>query len=195
MENNLLCTMQLRMDEIVVNDKPKFLTHKPTENDHCICIPDSGEILRIPSEIKSVTSYVSARKPLQSEYDDDNSTRFELTLENPEWDPNSTDFAQLEQRYFDGLGRFKEVGDKERRRVYSISQNSLIFKLESHANQPSQSDVVLAEISPTMIEGNFTKSLRDNVNANDVIDTDVRQTSAMSGKRTYLVTPEGLVIR
>eukprot|EP00957_Ditylum_brightwellii_P138781 10578742-Ditylum_brightwellii.AAC.2 len=92
------------MAGIVVNDKPKFLTHKPTENDHCICIPDKGETLRTPLDIKGVTSCFSARKPLQSEYEDDNIRRFELTLEDPEWDPHSTDFAQLEQRYFDGLG-------------------------------------------------------------------------------------------
>eukprot|EP00957_Ditylum_brightwellii_P025952 1962277-Ditylum_brightwellii.AAC.1 len=159
MENNLLCPIQLRMAG-VVNDKPKFITHKPTENDHCICIPDRGKTLRIPLEIKGVTSYSSARKTLQSEYDDDS------------------------------IRRFKEVGDQERRKIYSISQHSLVFKDESHVNQPSQSDAVLAEISPALMKGNFAKSLRHNVNAKDVINTDVRQTSAMTGKRTYLVTPE-----
>eukprot|EP00957_Ditylum_brightwellii_P024139 1820005-Ditylum_brightwellii.AAC.1 len=119
----------------------------------------------------------------------------ELTLKDPEWDPHSTDFVQLEQRYFDSLVRFKEVGDKERRRIYNIPQNSLAFKAESHVNQPSQSDAVLAGISPTLIEGNFAKSVRDNVNIKDVIHIDVRQASAMTGKRAYPVTPEDLVIR
>eukprot|EP00957_Ditylum_brightwellii_P201277 15324908-Ditylum_brightwellii.AAC.1 len=40
MKNNLLCPMQLRVAGIVVNDKPKSLTNKPTENNHCISIPD-----------------------------------------------------------------------------------------------------------------------------------------------------------
>eukprot|EP00957_Ditylum_brightwellii_P074639 5671724-Ditylum_brightwellii.AAC.1 len=134
MENNLLYPMQLRMTGIVVNDKSTFLTHKPTENDHCICIPDNGETFRIPLEIKGVTSYFSARKTLQSE--------------------------------------FKEVGDEKIRGIYNISQNSLAFKAESYVNHSSQSDAVLTEISPTLIEGNFTKSLRDNVNVKDNIDID-----------------------
>eukprot|EP00957_Ditylum_brightwellii_P137524 10484465-Ditylum_brightwellii.AAC.1 len=56
----------------------------------------------------------------------------------------------------------------------------LTFKAESYVNQPSHSDAVLAEISPTLIEVNFAKSLRDNVNVKDVIDTDVRHTFAMT---------------
>eukprot|EP00957_Ditylum_brightwellii_P181585 13831436-Ditylum_brightwellii.AAC.1 len=107
MENNLLCPMQLIMAGIVVNGKPNFLTHKSTENEYCICIPDKDEIIRIPLETKGVTSYFSARKRLQSEYDD-NIRDFELMLEDPECDPHFTDSTQLEQRYLNNLSRFKE---------------------------------------------------------------------------------------
>eukprot|EP00957_Ditylum_brightwellii_P104809 7988880-Ditylum_brightwellii.AAC.1 len=93
--------------------------------------------------IVGVTSYFCAREPLQSEYDDAN------------------------------IRRFKEVGDKERRGIYSILQNSLTFKAESHVNKSSQSDAVLAEVSPTLIESNFAKSLRDNDNVKNFIETDV----------------------
>ena len=195
MENNLLCPMQLRMAGIRVNDKPKFLTHKPTEDDHCICIPDKDEVIRIPLELKGVTSYFNARKPSLAEYDDDNIRKLELTIEDPEWDPHSPDFAQLEQRYFDGLGRFKEVGDEEKRRIYSLSRNSLTFEAESYVNQTCRSVAALAEISPTLIEGDFAKSLKDNVNVFDVMSKGDRQSSAVTGKKIYSVTPEDLVKR
>eukprot|EP00957_Ditylum_brightwellii_P044188 3352919-Ditylum_brightwellii.AAC.2 len=88
------------------------------------------------------------------------------------------DFAQLEQRYFDGLGRFKEVGDKKSRRIYSISQNSLTLETWSF-----------------MSINHLRVMQRDNVNVKDIIDTDVRQTSAITGEMTYSLTPEDLVIR
>ena len=36
MSNNLLCPMQMRMNDIELNDTPKFLTENPTSKTHAI---------------------------------------------------------------------------------------------------------------------------------------------------------------
>ena len=38
LENNLLCPMQYRMNGVLVNDVPKFLKDKPSNDDHAILI-------------------------------------------------------------------------------------------------------------------------------------------------------------
>jgi hypothetical protein len=40
MEHKLLCPMQLRMNQIIVNERPKFLTTNPKHDDHCLCLID-----------------------------------------------------------------------------------------------------------------------------------------------------------
>ena len=62
LEHNLLCPMQLRHHGIIVTDRPKHVTRKPTVDDHCIQCPEDAD-LRIPLELYGVTSYFPSRKP------------------------------------------------------------------------------------------------------------------------------------
>ena len=42
--HNLLCPMQLRMNDVEVDEKPKFLTDAPAELNHALAIPeDNGD--------------------------------------------------------------------------------------------------------------------------------------------------------
>ena len=40
MQRCLLCPMQLRLNDVVINERPKFLTMHPTELDHAIVVDD-----------------------------------------------------------------------------------------------------------------------------------------------------------
>ena len=61
MKANLLSSMQLRDNDLQVNDEPKCMALTPTEDYHAIWIPDvendDGGGLRIPLSLKGVTSY------------------------------------------------------------------------------------------------------------------------------------------
>ena len=39
LSHNLLSTMQLRLNDVIVNDVPRFLTDKPTMHSHSLLIP------------------------------------------------------------------------------------------------------------------------------------------------------------
>ena len=43
MENNLLCPLQMRDNDVRVNDKPKFMALIPTDNHHAIVINGSDQ--------------------------------------------------------------------------------------------------------------------------------------------------------
>ena len=114
MRTNLLSTMQLRDNDVRVNDEPKHLALTPTEDHHAIVIgayEQDGierEELRIPMAMKGVVSYIPTRKPTRQEYESCDLDRcYELTAESPEWDPSTTRFEEQEAAMLDSSGNLK----------------------------------------------------------------------------------------
>ena len=63
--------MQIRDNDVLVNDQPKHMVLNPTEEHHCIFVPQTArqESLRIPLSIKGVISYFPTWKPSKEEYE------------------------------------------------------------------------------------------------------------------------------
>ena len=118
LEHNLLCLMQLWHHGIIVNDRPKHVTRKPTVDDHCIHCPEDAN-LKIPLELYGVTSYFPSRKPSNEEvalFEQEGGTH--LTSNHPEWDPKSDFFAELENMMMDTDGNV-HGSDKTRINLFS----------------------------------------------------------------------------
>jgi hypothetical protein len=94
MENNLLCPMQIRMNDIKVSETPKFLADNPTDKTHVITFHDGEASFIIPLSLDGVISFFPTRKPTMEEYNDD--ICFDLTYDSPVWDPHSTTFSERE---------------------------------------------------------------------------------------------------
>ena len=79
-EANLLCPMQLRLNDVRVDECPKFLARNATDKTHAIVIGEgkSQEYL-IPLSLRGVTSYFPTRKPSQQEFESHTGTVHELT--------------------------------------------------------------------------------------------------------------------
>lgn len=71
MDANLLCPMQLRMNDVMANDEPKHLVPNPTDHHHAIVLPtqDNEPELVIPLELWGATHFFATRAPTQEEYD------------------------------------------------------------------------------------------------------------------------------
>ena len=80
--NNILYSMQMRMYDVKLNDIPKYLTEKRTDQKHSIVIHEKGETLLIPLKLHGATSYFTPRKPTIEEYN--NFTHFSATAVDPE---------------------------------------------------------------------------------------------------------------
>jgi hypothetical protein len=95
-DHNLLSMLQLRLDDIIVNDKPKFLTDKPTERDHAIIVtnPKTHDELLIPLTIKGVSLTFLTCKPTQDEYL--MCPWFTLTYYSPEYEPINHRYEEME---------------------------------------------------------------------------------------------------
>jgi hypothetical protein len=85
--HNLLSPIQMRLNDVEVNDKPKFLTDKPTECDHAICVVnhETNEKFVIPLMIRGVMLTFPTRKPTQDEYD----TCTKLNYDSHEYGPTN----------------------------------------------------------------------------------------------------------
>ena len=102
MSHCLLCPMQLRLNDVVINEQPKFLMHHPTEKDHAII----AENLLIPLELNGITSFFPGRMPTSDEYE--KCSRIELTSPDPEWKPHDVQYSEQELTYVHSDGTLRE---------------------------------------------------------------------------------------
>ena len=62
--------MQIRMNDVELNDTPKFLTKNPTSKTHAISgLDQDGHEHIIPFTLRGVTSYIPTHEPLREEFE------------------------------------------------------------------------------------------------------------------------------
>ena len=103
MSNNLLCPMQIRMNDVELNDTPKFLTENATSKTHAMRgLDQDGCEHIILFALCGVTSYIPTCKPSIEEFE--TCPRIELTCESPEWDPHLETIKHQEVALLDNKG-------------------------------------------------------------------------------------------
>ena len=97
LHHNLLSTMQVRLNDVKINDTPRFLTDNPDELTHSIVIPMDGTDLPfvIPLTLKGVASTFPTRTPTAEEFEQ--LPHFILTSDAPDYDPHDPTFAEQEE--------------------------------------------------------------------------------------------------
>ena len=115
MDHSLLCPMQMRENDIILNECPKSMIENPTHEHHSLFLTfDTGLQLRIPFRLRGVTSTIFVTKPTVSEYQ--SLPRADLTSQDLEWDPQNPDFSAQEDLFLDHHGEFNPPGDPKFRR-------------------------------------------------------------------------------
>jgi hypothetical protein len=112
MDRCLLCPMQIRLNDMVLNERPKFLTKHPTDKDHAILLED----LTIALDIYKLSSFFHGRTPTQEEYNE--CDRIELTYPFLEWRPNNELYAKVKSKCIDEEGSERRF--KASRRALSV---------------------------------------------------------------------------
>ena len=113
MDCNLVCRMQVRINDVKLDDKPEFLTEDPTDESHAIsCEDNTGTIINITLLLKGATSYFPTRKPTKHECE--KCPRIELTNLTPEWDPHSATFQEQNEALMDNKGKLHVCNNKRK---------------------------------------------------------------------------------
>ena len=93
MEHNLLPTIIMRLNGLLVGEFPKFLCPNHTIENHSIFFLIENN--RLPLALNGITSYISTRRPKGMSEVNKHINQV-LTSENPDWDPSSPIYSQQE---------------------------------------------------------------------------------------------------
>jgi len=155
LEHNLLNPLQLRLNDVIVNDKAKFLTERPTERDHAIIVTDleTNDELVIPLDIRGVASTFPTRKPSEEEYH--TCQKFTLTFDSPEFEPTDKRYEEMERQSNKSIDRQQATGDRvQTRRLHSVTRCLSIAQILNDI----ESDSKLLEVSPTLNDYTFAQA-------------------------------------
>jgi hypothetical protein len=156
--HNLLSPMQLRLNDVVVNEVPRFLTEHLSEHTHSLIVPidDSPTPYVIPLSLRGVTSTFPTRKPTVAEYE--SLPHLTLTCADLPWDPHDPVFANEEAMLMKTLSETGDrIGAAPPRRLCSVSNMfSLADRFQRSLDTAGAS---LAATSPTLEIRAFNRSI------------------------------------
>ena len=174
-EHNLLCPMQMRLNEVEISECPKFLHPNPTDKTHAIVARDEqNEKYMIPLQISGVVSYFPTRKPTMDEIDDADQI-IHLTADQPKWDPHTDAHARAENSMLDFDGGIKHPGDERS----SKPQNAFILTITHNDDDNKVHDY--PPCAPELDPNTFSYCIKETVNI-----------SLIHSKDTHLITPAHL---
>ncbi len=107
LDHHLLCLMQCRVNDMTVNNLPKFLAADPTDQTHGLTINDPNNPLQLvilPLTLRGVTLLLNVRTVTINEFNSHDYPRLHLTSETLTWDPTTNLYEQQENAMMDYSG-------------------------------------------------------------------------------------------
>jgi hypothetical protein len=99
--------MQCRVNDVTVNDLPKFLATDPTDQTHALTLTDPNNPLQpviLPLTLRGVTSVLNVRSMTINEFNSHDHFRLHLTSETLTWDPTTDLYEQQGHAMMDYSG-------------------------------------------------------------------------------------------
>jgi hypothetical protein len=99
LDHHLLCPMQCRVNDVIVNNMPKFLMSDPTDHTHALTIVyphQPAQMVILLLALQGVTSLLNLRGITLDKWNSDAFKRLHLTSETLTWDPTTTLYEEQE---------------------------------------------------------------------------------------------------
>jgi hypothetical protein len=106
-DHHLLCPMQCGVNDVTVNNLPKFLATDPTDQMHALTLTDPNNLLQpviLPLTLRGVTSVLNVRSTTIDEFNSHDHLRLHLTSETFAWDPMTDLYEQQKHAMMDYSG-------------------------------------------------------------------------------------------
>ncbi len=107
LDYHLLCPMQCRVNDVIINNLPKFLATDPTDQTHALTLTDPVNPLQLvilPLILRGVTLLLNVRSTTIDEFNSHDYHRLHLTSETLTWDPTTDLYEQQEHAMMDYSG-------------------------------------------------------------------------------------------
>jgi hypothetical protein len=152
--------MQMRLNDVVVNETPKFQCANPKNLSHTITVKgeNMNYELTIPLDLRGVVSCFTTRKPTQEEFY--TCDLYELTYESPVYDPSGSSYAEQEAAMMDSRGQLKVAEDKHplRRQIFPVHM----------ADTFSDTTIKLQALSLTLDDNSLLQEMMRHVHISEV---------------------------
>jgi hypothetical protein len=102
LDHHFLCPMQCCVNDVIVNNLPKFLATDPTDQMHALTLTDPNNPLQpviLPLTLRGVTSVLNVRSMTIHDH-----LRLHLTSETLTWNPTTDLYEQQEHAMMDYSG-------------------------------------------------------------------------------------------
>jgi hypothetical protein len=99
--------MQCRVNDVIVDNLPKFLAADPTDQTHALTLTDPGNPLQpviLPLTLRGATLLLNVRSTTIDEFNSHDHLRLHLTSETLTWDPTTDMYEQQEHAMMDYSG-------------------------------------------------------------------------------------------
>ncbi len=107
LDHHLLCPMQCHVNDVAVNDLPKFLVANPTDQTHALTKNDPNNPVQpviLPLTLMGVTLLLNVRTVTINEFNSQDYPRLHLTSATLTWDPTTNLYEQQEKAMMDYSG-------------------------------------------------------------------------------------------
>jgi hypothetical protein len=99
--------MQCCVNDMIVDETPKFLAIKPTDQTHALTVPDPDDppqMLTLPLTLRGVTLLLHVRNVTADDFYNDNIPSIDLISETLTWNPSTTLYEEQENGVIDHSG-------------------------------------------------------------------------------------------
>ena len=158
LDHHLLCPMQCRVNDVTVDETPKFLATRPTEQTHALTVPDPDnppQTISLPFMIRGVTSFLNVRTITSDEYYKAEIPCIHLTSETLTWDPQTTLYEESKAAMIDYSGDIaRDVTVRGPSLVinelHSLTVNAVDITHDSNFHHVLESNVVISSLGSSL---------------------------------------------
>jgi hypothetical protein len=142
---SLIPPFQMRENDVIVNDRPKFQMRNPTEDDHCVIVLRYDlSTYRFPLSLCGTTCFIDVRKPMKFRTILE---CFELTHQSPDWEPGTDRFSVMEDRLELETAARPSTGDRSTISAVNRVEVDVTPVISLYEHEVSQGNAILAGIS------------------------------------------------
>jgi hypothetical protein len=163
LEHHLLCPMQCCVNDVIVNNLPKFLATDPTDQMHALTLTDPNNPLQpviLPLILRGVTSVLNVRSSTINEFDSYDYLRLHLTSETLTWYPMTDLYEQQEHAMMDYSGNIVRDAAVRGPKLILNELQSLTTDLVDLTHDSNFHQVLTAHIVMSSIDSSLSGHVR-----------------------------------
>ncbi len=159
LNHHLLCQMQCHVNDVIVNNLPKFLATDPTDQTHALTLTDPDNPLQpviLSLILRGGTLVLNVKSTTIDEFNSHDYIRLHLTSETLTWDPTTDLYEQQEHAMIDYSGNIVRDAAVRRPKLILNELQSLITDLADLMHDCNFHQVLTAHVAVSSVDSSLS---------------------------------------